>query len=199
MRTDAFNDRSVRLRSIAAVVAIGLLGTPPGAGAAATPSARCAGADLPASAAAPAAMRTAVVCLVNQQRTARHLPALRSSARLDRSAQLWTNVMIKTATFSHGIDFSARIDATGYFWSAAGENIASGFQTPRQVMTAWMASTDHCHNILDPSFADVGTGLSTQPLGSYGASTWTQDFGLWMGHPAPSQNLTPSRGCPYRR
>jgi uncharacterized protein YkwD len=143
-------------------------------------------------------MRNAVLCLVNRQRTARHLPTLRSSARLDRSAQLWTNVMIRTAIFSHGVDFSARISATGYFWSAAGENIATGFQTPQQVVTAWMASTDHCHNILDPGYAEVGTGLSTQPLGRYGPATWTQDFGLWMGRAMPSRNAAPSRGCPYR-
>ena len=106
--------------------------------------------------------------------------------------------MIKTATFTHGTDFSARISAVGYLWSSAGENIATGFQTPRQVVTAWMGSTDHCHNILDPVYADVGTGLSTQPLAQYSPSTWTQDFGLWMGHSVRSHNYGPSRGCPYR-
>ncbi len=198
MLFNALTRRPPRLRSVAALLALGLMGAAPGAGAAGTPPATCTGADVPAAAAPSAAMRNAVVCLVNRQRAARRLPALRASARLDHAAQQWTNVMISSGTFSHGTDFSGRISATGYFWSAAGENIATGFQTPRQAVSAWMASPDHCHNILDPSYADVGTGLSTQPLGGYAPSTWTQDFGLWMGRAQPSHNLAPARGCPYR-
>ncbi|MGI8864508.1 MAG: CAP domain-containing protein [Solirubrobacteraceae bacterium] len=178
-------------------VALGLLGSLPLASAAAAGQPACAGADAAAGDASVAMMRSAVVCLVNQQRAARHLPALHSSRRLDASAQRWTNDMIRTSTFSHGPDFSSRIDATGYFWSTAGENIATGFATPREVVTAWMASLDHCTNILNPTFRDVGTGVNSQALGRYGASTWTQDFGLWMGHHAPSHNFGPQHGCPY--
>jgi uncharacterized protein YkwD len=143
-------------------------------------------------------MRGAVLCLINQQRTTRGLPALHSSGRLDRSAQLWTNIMVTTASLTHGINFAARITAVGYLWTSAGENIATGYRTPRDVVKAWMASRDHCFNILDPSYADVGTGLNTHPLGQYGPATWTQDFGLWLGHAAPSHDYGPQRGCPYR-
>ena len=100
--------------------------------------------------------------------------------------------------FSHGLNFAGRISATGYDWSAAGENIATGFRTPREVVSGWMASTGHCQNILDPTYDNVGTGVSSRRLGRYGSSTWTQDFGLWMGHAAPSGNYGPARGCPYR-
>jgi uncharacterized protein YkwD len=159
--------------------------------------ATCPGADTSAAAASVASMRTAVACLVNQQRAAHHLPALRSVPRLTRSAQGWTDAMVRTGQFTHGADFSARISATGYFWSDAGENIATGFATPSEVVRAWMASPDHCQNILNPIYADVGTGVSSVPLGPYTPSTWTQDFGLWMDHLAPSRNSAPMRGCPY--
>lgn len=159
---------------------------------------KCANADTAASAASKQAIRTAVVCLINQQRTAHHLPPLSANPLLDHSAQHWTNVMVNTGQFTHGASFSARITAVGFDWSSTGENIATGYQTPRQVVTAWMASTDHCQNILDPSYANVGTGVSTHTLGRYGPSTWTQDFGLWMGHHAPSSNYAPAHGCPYR-
>jgi uncharacterized protein YkwD len=159
---------------------------------------RCADADTPASAASAQAMRDAVVCLINQQRQGRHLPPLSAHRDLDRSAQQWTNVMVSNGQFSHGSNFAARISAAGFVWSAAGENIATGYQTPRQVVAAWMASTDHCQNILSPTYANVGTGVSTHRLGPYGPSTWTQDFGRWIGHAAPSQNRGPAGGCPYR-
>jgi len=159
----------------------------------------CKNANNPATAASRSAMRDAVVCLINQQRTSRHLPALHARPSLDRSAQRWTDTMVTSGQFTHGVNFAARITAAGFDWSAAGENIATGFPTPRSVVDAWMASTDHCRNILDPTYADVGTGVSTHPVGDFasGPSTWTQDFGLWMGHGAPSGNNGPADGCPY--
>jgi uncharacterized protein YkwD len=158
----------------------------------------CAGAGTPATAAPKRAMRAAVVCLVNQQRARHHLPPLHASAALDRSAQHWTDSMVASDQFTHGSNFSARISAAGFHWSFAGENIASGFQTPREVVRGWMASTGHCQNILNPNFADVGTGVSPHGVSGVGPSTWTQDFGLWMGHGAPSHNGGPAAGCPYR-
>ena len=160
----------------------------------------CANADTPAAGASSDAMRAAVTCLINQQRVSRHLPPLRDQTRLDRSAQGWTDWMIRSGAFWHGSDFATRITAAGYDWSAAGENIATGFATPRAVVSAWMASTGHCQNILDPSFSNVGTGIGRNPVSasSSGGAAWTQDFGLPMGQPAPSTNFGPAHGCPYQ-
>jgi uncharacterized protein YkwD len=158
----------------------------------------CTGADTSAVGAPASAMRNAAVCLINQQRARHHLPALRESSQLDRSAQGWSNTMVRIGQFTHGTSFWLRISAVGYPWSNVGENIATGFDTPRQVVAGWMASTGHCQNILAPTFADVGTGVNTAPLGAYGPATWTQDFALRTGHRAPSQNSGPARGCPYR-
>jgi uncharacterized protein YkwD len=159
----------------------------------------CPNADTPAVSASPQAMRTAVDCLINQQRSAHGLPGLHEQRQLARSAQNWTNWMVSNNQFTHGTDFSGRITAVGYTWQTAGENIATGFATPNDVVTAWMASTDHCHNILDPEFYNVGTGLRTAPVSSAAsaASTWTQDFGLKMTRNAPSSNWAPANGCPY--
>jgi uncharacterized protein YkwD len=144
-------------------------------------------------------MRTAVLCLVNEQRTSRHLPPLRANPKLTRSAQGWTNSMVATATFSHGSDFAARISAAGYRWSAAGENIATGYPTPRAVVRAWMASKGHCQNILGPQFRDLGIGVVARPVRGYasGPATWTEDFGLKQGARPPSHNAGPANACPY--
>jgi uncharacterized protein YkwD len=144
-------------------------------------------------------MRSTVVCLVNGQRTRRALPALAVAGQLDTSAQGWTNTMVLTGQFTHGPGdaFARRIIAAGYVWETAGENIAAGFSTPRSVVAGWMASTDHCRNILDPLFRDVGTGERDSSVGPYAGGTWTQDFGLRLGQPAPSDNRGPMEGCPY--
>ncbi len=158
----------------------------------------CAHAGTVVGATSRRATKAAVVCLINQQRTAHHLPALRESALLDRSAQGWTNTMVDTGDFTHGADFAARISAVGFAWRAAGENIATGFLTPRAVVNAWMGSTGHCQNILNPTFTTVGTGVVLRVVGFAGrGATWTQDFALPAGRRAPSHNTGPMDGCPY--
>jgi uncharacterized protein YkwD len=142
---------------------------------------------------------TAGLCLVNQRRTSRHLPPLHASAKLTRSAQRWTSHMVAARVFTHGTRFAGRITAAGYQWSAAGENIATGYPTPRAVVDGWMRSTDHCRNILSPAFRDLGVGVTAHPVRGYasGPATWTQDFALPRGAHPPSHNLGPANGCPY--
>jgi uncharacterized protein YkwD len=160
----------------------------------------CARARSPIAAASRAQLQGTVVCLVNDQRHAHGLPALTENARLNRSAQGWTNVMVTHRYFSHGTDFAMRITDVGFRWSSAGENIATGYQTAAAVVAGWMASTGHCQNILSPTYRYVGTGVSDRSIAGFsdGAGTWTQDFGLLMGQPAPSHNWGPADGCPYR-
>jgi uncharacterized protein YkwD len=184
------------MRRTLAAVAVAVL-VP--ASASAARSKGCANANRRATASNAAAMRTAVLCLVNRQRTSRHLPPLHSSARLNHSAQGWTRHMVAVGVFSHGANFAGRISAAGYPWSAAGENIATGYPTPRVVVAGWMASTGHCRNILDPTFRDLGIGVVARPVRGYasGPATWTEDFGLARGQRAPSHNFAPATGCPY--
>jgi uncharacterized protein YkwD len=159
----------------------------------------CAGADASVAHASPQLLRSAVVCLINQQRSLHHLPPLAASPLLNHSAQGWTNAMVSSDQFTHGTNFAGRISAAGYVWRSAGENIATGFSTPRGVVHAWMGSTGHCENILNPTFRNVGTGLSNRPVKGYatGAGTWTQDFALGMHSSPPSGNTGPMYGCPY--
>jgi uncharacterized protein YkwD len=163
---------------------------------------RCPGAEAPATATPAPQLRAAVSCLINQQRILRRLPAVHASPLLDRSAQAWSDMMVATDNFSHGPGnaFADRISATGYDWQTAGENIATGYPTPRSAVAAWMASEDHCRNILSPSFRDVGTGVNPHPVSgaARGPATWTEDFGLLQSQSPPSGDLRPMDGCPYR-
>jgi uncharacterized protein YkwD len=159
----------------------------------------CANRNASSSSAPLPEMREAVVCLVNQQRTERGLPPLSVSSKLNLVAQHWTNAMISRHQFSHA-RFIARINAAHYDWRVAEENIATGYLTPSQTVAAWMASPDHCRNILDPAIRNVGTGERPAPVRGWasGPSTWTQDFGLKMSQSAPSWDFGPARRCPHR-
>jgi uncharacterized protein YkwD len=159
----------------------------------------CRSANAPVGSASRQAIKSAVVCLINKQRAGRGLPALRESSLLDRSAQGWSDTMVATRQFTHGFNFAGRISAVGFAWSTAGENIATGFATPRTVVNAWMASTGHCQNILNPTFSSVGTGVVNRVVGGFASqgATWTEDFALPLGHRPPSGNVGPMDGCPY--
>ncbi len=197
--------RPLRLNSLrrvlaAAAVALtamaGLLATAPRA-LADDGAAGCSGAHTPITQAATDEMRTAVLCLINEQRTADGLPKLAASEKLDRSAQGWTDSMVESDEFSHGSAFMNRISATGFNWTTVGENIATGYETPSSVVRAWMRSPGHCANILDPAYREVGTGVSARriPRASTVLGTWTQDFGRLMGQPALSGNSGPANSC----
>ncbi len=176
------------------VASIGHMVRPSGHLAEACPNANAAAASAPRQ-----AMQEAVLCMVNEQRTAHGLPSLGASAQLTRSAQVWSDEMVARDVFSHGSDFAARISAAGYHWAAAGENIATGLATSRMVVKAWMASPGHCENILNPTYRDLGVGVNGHPVAgaASGPATWTEDFGLRKFQSPPSRNWGPADGCPY--
>jgi uncharacterized protein YkwD len=161
---------------------------------------QCPYADASVSSVSVATLRATVLCLTNRERSSRGLPNLRASARLNRVAQHWSQAMVASRQLSHGTNFSLRFTAGGYDWRAAGENIATGYTTPRSVVRGWMASTDHCRNVLNPTFRDMGTGVIAGSAGSgpIPPGTWTVDFGLLMNQSAPSGRTAPQNGCPYR-
>lgn len=162
--------------------------------------ARCRGAHTEITRARAGQLRSAVLCLINDQRIADHLPPLVASAKLDRSAQGWTNVMVASDDFSHGSAFMDRISATGFDWSTVGENIATGYETAAAVVRGWMRSPEHCATILSPAYREVGTGVSARPIprASSLLGTWTQDFGRLIDQPALSADEGPANAC-YRQ
>jgi uncharacterized protein YkwD len=149
----------------------------------ASAEATCLGAGTPVGTVPIAQTKASVVCLLNFERTSLGLQPLREDRRLDRAAQGWTSTMVTDQLFSHGRNFAARLSQAGYGWSSAGEDIAAGFNTPTSVVTAWMASYPHCHNILDPNFVAVGTGVVGRGIGQSraAATTWTEDFAAPTG------------------
>ena len=152
-------------------------------GAAATP----ASAASPCSAATTA--RTATVCLINAERSAHGLRALKLDAKLDRASRRHSQDMVAKSYFAHdsasGTRFSARIARTGWMngrarWSV-GENLAWGSGTqasPGSIVAAWMKSPGHRQNILSPRFRVIGIGIANgTPISATAGATYTTDFG----------------------
>jgi uncharacterized YkwD family protein len=61
------------------------------------------------------------------------------------------------------------------------ENIAANYETPAEVVEAWMNSAGHRRNILDPMFTHIGVGYAEGPSQTTGKPAtyeqyWTQQF-----------------------
>jgi len=189
-----------RCRFPALVVALGLLA--PVAASGQTTS--CPGADTTISASTVGSAKAAVFCIVNAERVARGLPALSQNDKLAGAAQQHSDDMVAKDYFAHlsldGLQPSDRILAAGYSYGLTFENIATGQTTPREAVADWLASTHgHCQATLDPSVIDLGVGIAPTAATLPGqiGGTWTEEFGLPLGHAPGSTDTGPAAGCPY--
>lgn len=117
-----------------------------------------------------------VATLVNQERTSRSLTPLLVDTGATQAAKAHAEDMAGRGFFAHTTpegwtpaDRLQLLGVTGY--SGVGENIALGQPTPQDVMTAWMNSSGHRANILNPSYTHIGVGVVDGP-GPY----WVQVF-----------------------
>ena len=173
------NARRIRIAVAAAALGAGL------AVPAAPALADCAHANTnPNDMSRPAAKR-ATLCVINQIRRDRGLPAFNRNARLGHASQRHTDEMQRGHYFEHG-DFVGRIRSAGYLsgvgtWTV-GENIAWGsynLATPRAIVRGWMHSPPHRHSMLSTGFRDIGIGITNgAPMsGVDRAAIYATDFG----------------------
>jgi uncharacterized protein YkwD len=113
----------------------------------------------------------------NRERAARGLPALAISPKLQQAAQAHADFMAKAGRMAHqGIGDGSpwdRIQAAGYRYSTAGENIAWNYQGVAAVMAGWMGDAPHRANVLG-NFREAGLAVS---YGAKGDPYWCADFG----------------------
>jgi uncharacterized protein YkwD len=75
-----------------------------------------------------------------------------------------------------GEDVGQRASASHYDWKSVGENIAGGDRDVAQVVQGWLASPEHCENIMDPGFRDMAVACVARPGTEWG-TYWTMVLG----------------------
>ncbi|HBF8308781.1 TPA: sporulation protein [Clostridioides difficile] len=118
-----------------------------------------------------------VVDLVNIERAKAGLNPLTLDSSISNVATKKSQDMIDNNYFSHnsptyGSPFDM-LKKFGISYKTAGENIAMGQKTPKEVVNAWMNSEGHRKNIMNPNFSKIGVGVA-QKSGS--SIYWTQIF-----------------------
>jgi uncharacterized protein YkwD len=156
-------------------------------------AAACADADLVPAADNLDRVEAATLCLINRERRAAQLVALRFSAALDRSAAFHSIEMVRYHFLAHEAPghppLLTRIRGYGYFDGVAdglyAENVGAGATTngtAHALMDAWMASPPHRANVLYPKFRKVGIAAVLAPrdpafFADYPSTVYTTDFG----------------------
>lgn len=136
--------------------------------------------------------------LLNEYRAAHGLPCLSASPTMNAAAAWMSEAMGTEDFFSHdepsGRSFDERIGDFGHDrWRTAGENIAAGQRTPREVFEAWRASPGHDRNMRRPEFRAIGIGREEVP-GSRYRVYWTTDFSDWVDGDHRCEEGLPSVG-----
>lgn len=120
-----------------------------------------------------------VITLINQQRAKNGLSAMSSSGALMTAARNHSVDMACNNFVSHsgsnGSSFMDRITQSGFHFSLAAENVAGGYGTPADVVSAWMGSEGHRANILNPGLSYIGVGYAHKTGTTY-TDYWTAVF-----------------------
>lgn len=125
-----------------------------------------------------------IVELVNSKRKVAGLNPLQIDNRLGEMAREKSKDMVVNGFFSHkspayGSPFQM-MRTFGITFQYAGENIASGYRTPEEVVKGWMDSPGHRANILKPEYTHIGIGYFYKNRGQY-RHFWVQEFiGQWQ-------------------
>lgn len=161
---------------------------------------------------------TGLLASTNQERSANGLGALALNAALSDAASAKALDMATRNYWSHntpdGEEPWVFVNATGYQYKTAGENLAYGFATSADTVAAWMNSPGHRANILNSTYTEVGFGSANSanyqghgnqtivvafyasPLNGVANNTTTNNTQPQAAAAAPSSSNTPTSQAP---
>lgn len=81
------------------------------------------------------------------------------------------------SNLGHASKFNERIEANGYVdFKVIGENIAGGMDSIESALEAWLNSPEHCKNIMESDYKEIGVAVVVNPDSKY-VIYWTESFG----------------------
>ena len=120
--------------------------------------------------------------------------ALHWNEKLYQSSYEHTQDLILSKTFSHKGSgtksdwtgavlgkpsiLNERVETYDYNWKKLGENLGAGtvIDTAEKMVKGWLESDNHCINLMNPDFTEIGVVLIKDENSLY-THYWTQNFG----------------------
>lgn len=137
-----------------------------------------------------------LLALINGVRQEKGLASLALNSQLTTAANLKATDMTANNYFEHtspqGIAPWDWFRIVGYNFSWAGENLAMDFFESDAVFAAWMNSSSHRGNILNPNFREIGIAVKNGEI----QERQTTFAVLVFGTPVPIKKLAPPATSP---
>jgi len=125
---------------------------------------------------------------LNSYRVSQGLPALIYSEKLNKASEVHAQDLASAGIISHtGTDGSGhgdRVQRQGYYFSIAGENVATGQMSWDDVFDAWKKSPGHNENLLRDDVSEFGLALVYDPTTTY--STY---WAMLVAHPIDIESI----------
>lgn len=125
--------------------------------------------------------KNSIIELTNRNRQLNNSPMLIENEKLSIAAFNKAVDMINVDYFDHysplGTTPWSFIEAQDYDYSYAGENLAMDFDTAEGINHAWMNSSLHAKNILNPLFSDIGVAVIDGKINGIDTTLVVQMFG----------------------
>jgi uncharacterized protein YkwD len=117
-----------------------------------------------------------VLSLVNQERKKEGLSPLKASSALNVAANIRAKELLSSnsPTRPDGRNGCSVLTDEDIVYETAGENIASGIKTPKEVVKAWMEDAGHKAQILSEDYTQMGLGYYSTTKGE--KYYWSQLF-----------------------
>lgn len=103
-----------------------------------------------------------IIKLTNIEREKAQIMPVSRNEKLTQAAQKKGEEILKKQIFDHNIGnkrFSTWVREADYEYSYTGENLAIDFITSEGVMSAWVESSDHRKNLLNPDYQEIGIAI----------------------------------------
>ena len=122
-----------------------------------------------------------LLLLTNKQRQENNLSPLTLNSKLSLAAAKKAEDMFKQNYWAHNSPDGKTpwvfIRGSGYNYIYAGENLARGFDTADDVVSAWMDSSRHRENILSENFKEIGFAVQKGKLDGEETVLVVEEFG----------------------
>jgi hypothetical protein len=137
-----------------------------------------------------------VIELTNFERQKYGLTKLSQNSKLTKAAEEKAEHMIKKQYWAHvAPDGTAPWDfikETNYQYVVAGENLARDFSNSQDMVKAWMNSTTHRDNIINPKYDEIGIAVIEGEFLGKNTKLIVQIFGSTQAKPISSKIFSPA-------
>jgi uncharacterized protein YkwD len=132
--------------------------------------------------AAGSPIEISIISAMNRERAARGLRPLQINLELTEAANDRIDDLFAQHYFAHvspqGLQPFVWAERRGYDYRAMGENLATGYAMPREVVDGWMHSPGHRANILGRDYDEVGVAVAAgSPVHAGGGPTVVALYG----------------------